>query len=425
MSLDHLKVFGLYASQGVPFGFQSKVLPMLMRHWQKPYKSMALFQLSFLPWAARPLIATFMESSGEVLIQRSLVILGVILMFTSIAILNENMQALLLLLWLSNACTVFHDILVDKMSILLRKTSQMDAVNVYQVVGYKCGSLFSGTVLLLASSHVLGDNKHAFSISPFVGAIYVLMLAVLLRSENVGTQAPKNMRTDEVDLVQNINLNVSSVFEKIFAHMRANISLYVLLLIYKSGETIGDVLFSSFLHSRGFRIKQIASFGLFNDLVSILGSLVMVIPKDNKTDSRSSDRRRLLFALASNVLPQCLRAIIVNNERAQNVAIIMAVSFIEHFIGGAVTVAMFNFMFSNVLSSIEGTHYSVFAGLETLGKILTGSAAHLFADAFGFPVAFNCAAIVSLLPVLVCLLGGAASQGGSGDSGKEKSKFKF
>lgn len=131
--------------------------------------------------------------------------------------------------------------------------------------------------------------------------------------------------------------------------------------------------------------------------------------KNNKSTRKSTDTKQLQLFLALNIIPQCLRALVVCFPQFQHFVPVAIITLIEHFIGGAVTVACFNFMFSNVLPTIEGTHYAVFSSIEVLGKICASFVANYVVESVGFRGTFVSAIALSVVPVVLCSM----SRGGS------------
>ena len=74
----------------------------------------------------------------------------------------------------------------------------------------------------------------------------------------------------------------------------------------------------------------------------------------------------------------------------------------EHFFGGALTTAMFATMMASVDRRIGGSHFTLLAAAEVLGKTPAFWASGIIAQAFGFQLVFVAAVAGSLafLPLL-------------------------
>jgi len=384
-----LKLFSLYATQGIPYGFQN-LISVIVRTWGSTYDKNAFIQLTYLPWVIRPLIAPHIENAGQSLLIKSLFSLGIIQFLTGIAVLNKSVNGLIILLLLSNCLASFYDIVVDKMAIAQRKDDVIDSSNAIQVIGYRCGALLSGGSLIYLGTKFFSNTLLESSLSPFIGSILIFSMAFFLWYEDKSTN--EIIKTQE-----NKYQNLRNAYDAILKHFKRNPTLYMLIFTYKAGESIGDNLFKHFIRDNGSSMLDITLLKIISESISILGSLIMV--KTTK-QSASVDKKRLSYWLVINIIPQLLRGIVVCNSSLHKFPILVVVSLIEHFIGGALTVACFNFMFSHVLENIEGTHYSVYAATEVLGKTLFGYLAFTLVDILGHPKTFIIAIVLSIVPLL-------------------------
>jgi hypothetical protein len=401
-----LRLFGLYLSQGSPYGLQSTVIPLLFRQWGRSYDANAMAHLTFLPWAMKPLVAPYLETASMSSVSTALLLSGITQLLIYHAMLQQSSQQIIALLLISNMFTALYDILVDKLAIIHRSESNLDFANVFQVVGYKLGSLMSGALTLYAVAHYFSGNTAYYTIAPLTSAAVMLGMAVwthistLSAAGSSSRSTTKSAPADSGEMARKVH---RQTYNAIWKHFKANKAIYALVLTYKAGETIGDALFKTFLRDSGFDLKLLSTSNIINEFVSIAGSMAMM-GKPKQQRSAQTDMAQLQWFILLNVIPQCLRAFIVCNKSVQRFLPVAGITLVENFIGGAVTVACFNFMFSNVLPGIEGTHYAVYASLEALGKILTGAAANFAVSQAGFKATFLTAIALSVVPLLLCRL---------------------
>ena len=400
-----LQLFGLYVSQGAPYGFQANVLPILFRDWGKSYNSNGLLYLSYLPWVMKPLAAPFLEKSNLSSVSKTLIISAIIQIMIAYAVMQKSSNSLIILYLISNTFTALYDILVDKLAIQQRSESEIDTANVFQVVGYKIGSLLSGSFIQLLVIQYFSADFRALVLSPLVASVTFLIMAIwtnrshhLSESSKLLHEAANSHQPDQSTLAA--EKPHRAAYGMIWKHFCKHSAIYALLFTYKAGEQIGDSLFKTFLRDSGFNVAALSGSALLNDAVSIAGSLVMVGRAKKDRGSRG-DINQLRWFLLLNIIPQCLRALVVWNKSAQEFVLVTAITIVENFIGGAVTVACFNFMFSHVLPDIEGTHYAVYASLEALGKIIVGASANFAVEQTGFRQVFVAAVALSLVPLLL------------------------
>ena len=339
---------------------------------------------------------------------------------------QKDSERLVYLLLAANVTTALYDIFVDKLAIKQRESSELDFANVFQVVGYKLGLMLTGGFVLFLTSHHYVPHIEAFALSPLVSATVLLSMSMwtyftAISATNTSTTTMNTASTDST--INTHHKPFTKVYLLIYSHFKSHILLYAMLFTYKAGESTGDSLFKPFLRDSGFDLKTLSKMGLINEVVSILGSLTMV--KNNKSTRKSADMKQLKLFLVMNIIPQCLRALVVCNSQFQHFAPVAAITMIEHFIGGAVTVACFNFMFSNVIHSIEGTHYAVYSSIEVLGKICASFVANFVVESVGFKGTFASAVALSVVPVVLCSIGGigGTDRSESSDGNDEKKEL--
>lgn len=405
MQLSRKSIFLLYVLQGLPFGVQSDISPFLLKSWGFSYQYLGLVNLAFWPWVMKPLFAPYLENSGSGALLGALGSLVAVHVGVFAAIYWRSGISMALLLLLSNVCAAMYDIIVDKHAILSRRQEHVDCVditNAVQVVGYKLGGLLAGSFVMSLSSLFCTDYSSGLAISPLVSALLTSTFAWSIYRRGLGA-------VDEEPEHPAMGISATDTLFLILSHIRSNIWMYVLLLSYKCGESMGDKLLKLFLVENGMEFSGLASLNIWNDIIGILGSCTALWFPRNKY----SDKNNLLTVLILNILPQMLRYTVVKIDWLQSLYPTVAVCAIEHFIGGAVTVALFNFMFSNVVPSIEGTHYSVFASFEVCGKLWAGSWALYMVPVIGFERIFGIAIICSIFPVLLIFFSNTGPRYGS------------
>jgi MFS family permease len=86
---------------------------------------------------------------------------------------------------------------------------------------------------------------------------------------------------------------------------------------------------------------------------------------------------------------------------APSAASVIAVTCVEHFVGGAITTILFALMMQHTDREIGATHYTLLASLEVWGKLPLGALSGLIAERLGYEALF---ATASLLCVAFALL---------------------
>ena len=59
-----MALFFLYTLQGVPYGLQSRFLPLILRYHGSSLTSLGLYKLLYLPWVFKSVYAPFVDTRG-------------------------------------------------------------------------------------------------------------------------------------------------------------------------------------------------------------------------------------------------------------------------------------------------------------------------------------------------------------------------
>jgi hypothetical protein len=155
--------------------------------------------------------------------------------------------------------------------------------------------------------------------------------------------------------------------------------LLLVVVTYKSGETLADAMWKPLLLDRGFSAAEIGLWaGTFGMLFSLAGT----------SGAGLLARRVALPALLGWIAG--LRALGVAAEwwlSAQgqpSAASVIAVTCYEHLAGGAITTVVFALMMRRTDREIGATHYTLLASVEVLGKLPLATLSGVIAARLGY-----------------------------------------
>ena len=140
----------LYFIQGLPYGFQAKFLPILLRSEGISLTSVGLFKFLLAPWLCKALWAPLIDRYKTKRIWLLYSVFGlVITCLFAILISPKQLVLLSIVLFSLNFWAATQDIAVDGIAVNLLERDELGQGNTVQVVGYKVGSIFGGGVLVL------------------------------------------------------------------------------------------------------------------------------------------------------------------------------------------------------------------------------------------------------------------------------------
>lgn len=374
-------LFVLYFVQGLPYGFQVGALPVYLRESGASLTGIGLLGLLALPWTAKILWAPIVDRwHVRRLGRRRSWILPMQLALASacaVAALVEPDSSLVPLLGLLMCMNLFAatmDIAVDGLAVDLLAGRALGYANIAQVVGFKFGMLTAGGVLLRASDTLGWHGMFGL----MAGLVLVGFVVALLLRE------PATQRDGEPETVRQILALLGRALG-----MPGVPWLLIFIASYKFGESMADQMFRPFLVDAGFDREQIA---IWVNTYGVLGSLV-----GSTLGGLLASRIGLMRGLA---VTACLRAVpmagmlwlAMSTPRADS---IIAVTVAENFFGGALTTCMFAYMMSRVDRRIGATHFTLFATVEVMGKMVAGAGAGIIGDALGYVPVFSLALALS------------------------------
>ncbi len=171
MNTNFLKLaclFVLYFLQAMPFGFQSRYLPIVMRRSGLSLTSLGLYKLLLLPWILKFFISVFIVDAYKTknfwfMKSMQSFIIGSFLG----AYFNQLDQTPYIIFFL-NCVSAFQDICVDWFAINILKEEDLGLGNTIQVVAFKLGNIlaefFNHLVLILIFNQFFCPKKERCSV---------------------------------------------------------------------------------------------------------------------------------------------------------------------------------------------------------------------------------------------------------------------
>lgn len=153
----------LYAAQGLPFGFFSLALPVLMREAGWSLTAIGLLQLLALPWLLKFLWAPWVDHHGA----RRTWLLGlqggsvVAALTLALLDLDSASRGLLLAVLVFNLLAATQDIVTDGLAVRVLAARERGLANAIQVGAYRLGMILGGGGLLWLWARTSGSTVFA------------------------------------------------------------------------------------------------------------------------------------------------------------------------------------------------------------------------------------------------------------------------
>jgi PAT family beta-lactamase induction signal transducer AmpG len=377
----------LYFSQGLPFGFFSQALPVLLRKDGVSLAVVGSTSLLALPWMLKFLWAPLVDRYGSArfgarrgwILPMQAASVALLLAVSRLAPAG-HLPLLFVAVLFANLLAATQDIATDALAIDLLGPEERGLGNGVQVAGYRVGMIVGGGLLLLVYDQ-LGWT------STFVALAALLALASLpvwLHRE------PSRVQREAA------RVDFRAIYR---ALSRPDVRRFLPVLVtYKVGDAFGTSMLRPFLVDRGQSLGRIGfTLGTLGFVAGLCGALA-----GGALCSRLSRRTALLsFALlhALSVGTYGLCALGVAGESA-----LLAFIVIEHFAGGMATAALFTCMMDHAAPDSAATDYTVQASLVLAAGGFVALPSGFIAERVGYGVHFALALSLGLASAVVVRL---------------------
>lgn len=364
----------LYFSQGLPFGFFTQALPILLRKQGFSLAQVGMSSLLALPWALKFLWAPLVDRHGSAHFGKRkswivpLQLLSVLVLCALACCIDvKHTRLLMAAVFIMNLIAATQDIATDALAVDMLPVSERGLANGLQVAGYRVGMIAGGGVLL-----VLHDKLGTAGTFAAMGVLTAFATLPILSAREPKI-TPKIDQTTERDL-------------KLHFLMRPGaIRLLALIAAYKVGDAFATAMLRPFLADAGLGLSDIGwLLGTVGFVAGLFGALC-----GGALVNRLGRRTALLaFGLmqAATVAGYAYLAL-----GTVSMPTLYALCGAEHFAGGMATAALFTCMMDWCSEQTAATDYTVQASAVVIATGAASALAGFSAQALGY-VGHFCAA---------------------------------
>lgn len=374
-------LIALYLAQGLPYGFFTQALPVLLRESGYSLKAISATSLLYLPWALKFLWAPYLDHRGtrrQWLLIWQLSSVGAALALTQFD-LAHGFVVVLVAAFVFNLIAASQDIVTDGLAVRLLDPRERGLGNGIQVGAYRVGMILGGGLLLWVFA------KTSW-------ATMFLCMAVLLAL----TVPPVLSMTDAPrgDAVPPRFIELLAGWARRIA-MPGMVSFAGLIFCYRFGDAMVSNLLSPFLKDAGLTKETIALMkGTVGSATSLLGAFI-----GGWYVFRVSRRHALLVAGLGQAASFVLY--VVAAAGIGGIQLLWTATVVEGVVGTMATVALFTLMMDASDPEHAGTDYTLFASFFVLVNSAGTFCAAAIADAAGYVPAFAIGTLLSAAGVLV------------------------
>ncbi|MCP4447861.1 MAG: MFS transporter [Myxococcales bacterium] len=358
----------LYLSQGLPFGFFTQALPVLLREQGLSLPAIGFTHLLALPWALKFLWAPVVDRHRFRMLgrRRSWILPLQALAIVTLALVAmthpaNTLPLLLLGIFAINLFAATQDIATDGLAVELLTSKERGIGNGVQVAGYRIGMIVGGGFLLIAFKHLGWAN----TMMAMATLLAVATIPVALHREEPATLPGPVPETGKGTI-------------QAFLKQPGITSWLLILFLYKIGDAFATAMLRPFLVDAGMEMDAIGwLLGTAGFTAGLLGALAGGWGVNRLGRMRALIVYGVIQALA--VTAYVLPAINIGG-----LPLLVAVTTVEHFAGGMATVALFTLMMDACRPNTEGSDYTVQASIVVIATGIAAALSGISAAAFGY-----------------------------------------
>ncbi len=369
----------LYLSQGLPFGFFTQALPLIMRKRGMSLEAIGLSSLLALPWALKFVWSPYVDRYGTrkswILPLQFLTALTLVVT----AIVKDAFAMVLASVLLTNLFCATQDIATDGLAVDMLADKERGLANGVQVAGYRVGMILGGGVLLIFHER-LGWTVTFLAMAAIVvvASVPIALSKEPPRARGTGARTPPH-------------------FFHFFTR-RGAWRILLIVLTYKVAEALAAGMLRPYLADSGMTLADVGwMLGTVGFVAGLLGAMF-----GGAVVNRLGRRRAMLVFGVLQTITVALYAVAARG--APDRTILTALCGIEHFASGAATAALFTAMMDWSRPATSATDYTVQASAVVIANGAAATVSGYSAAAFGYAGHFALATVLgvaSLVPVLL------------------------
>jgi MFS family permease len=378
-----LLLSALYLAQGLPFGFFTQALPVLLRDAGYSLVEISASGLLFLPWALKFTWAAVVDRHGTR--RQWLVTLQLAAAATAAVMATLDLSSTLTWLFVgitvSNLLAATQDVATDGLAVTLLGPRERGIGNGLQVGAYRLGMVIGGGALL--ALFAVAGWRSMFLV--MAGLLTLLVLPTLLVREVPTAPRPPSDGTLAGAWIRRL--------------LQPGMLAFALLLVaFKVGDSMGSAFVGPYLRDTGLTLSEIALLkGTVASAVVIAGAAVggWLVWRLG---------RRTAIAVGGALQVAAMGCFLLAALGVGGLPMVVVACVTEAGFGGVANVVVFTLMMDASDEQHAGTDYSLLACALVGAQGLAAVAGGAVGDLFGWPALFGTAFAVSAAGCLVLLV---------------------
>ena len=404
-----LALGALYMAQGIPFGFATEYLPVVLRESGVSYTGIAALGWLQLPWQLKIFWAkaadhpTLRKRTRAVVLTMQIALVATVAAF-AIRPLKEAPLLWYGLTFLAAALAATQDVFVDAFAVRVLGPEDRGYGNTAQVAGYRLGILVGGAALLLLVG-TLGERSTFLACAAVVA---IASLGAFFGSEDASAteEAANDDATRGAVPAELARTRKALGLRGLLRHLVAKDVRVVLAvaITFKLGMHMAGGLLKPMAIDYGWTKHQIGA-----AIVSVGSVCALAGSASGGFLHRHLHEKRALFVALLFQALVCAPLVLVDQLHAPIGLTTFAIG-LEHFGSGLGTTILFAALMTATRPGNAGLHYTVLTSANALAIGVGSQIGALLADVVGTSATFVIATVVCLLPAALLVRWDSAAQ---------------
>ena len=374
----------LYLSQGLPFGFFTQALPVVLRDRGWSLGQIGLTSLLAAPWALKFLWAPLVDRYGSrrlgrrrswILPLQALAVLALVV--AALPQISRDLSLVLGAVALLNLIAATQDVATDGLAVDLLGRAERGLGNGVQVASYRVGMILGGGLILIVLER-LGWSLALL----LMAALLALATIPVLRAREPAPRSPEPSSSSAPSLPH-------------FFRRPGAARLLAIVVIFKLGDALAGGMVRPLLHDLGLGLDEI---GLLLGVVGFVAGLLGALAGGALVNRLGRRRALLLFGLAQSA---AVGGYALAATGGLGSVALGAICALEHLAGGMATAALFTCMMDWCRPGAAATDYTVQASAVVVATGLAATVSGFSAQALGYTAHFVGSAVLSVIAALV------------------------
>lgn len=376
----------LYLAQGIPFGFATEYLPVVLRERGFSYAAIAALSWLQLPWQlkifwAKAADAPRLRARTRIVILAMQLALTINVAAFALRPLGEAKTLWFALTAVAAAIAATQDVFVDAFAVRVLRPEERGFGNTAQVAGYRVGMLVGGAALLM----LVGTLGERATLLACAAVVLLASVGAFVSAEEAAPAAEDQAPARATPIAP---------FVRSLFHGDA-LAVIVLAATFKLGLHMASSILKPMAVDYGWTKRQIGlavvTFGTASALAgAVAGGALHRVMKE---------KRALVYAALFQAAV-CLPLVVVDRLHAPYALTTFAIA-LEHFASGLGTTVLFAALMSATRPADAGLHYTVLTSANALAIGIGGLLGGAVADLAGKSATFVVATIASLAPLFL------------------------